>query len=156
MHTHDSREGDYTYFLHAGCTENVTVCTTIALPTCSWTSIVKTQFGYAQAPTFQRANYSFTIPNVIPTSAREVLIYATVISGLVHTDSGPADVIFSTRKGGNRYEKYLRLHAYHQDAINTNSDNMWFPMPPDRTLFVYLPASFDGKVYVDVSAIGYR
>ena len=93
---------------------------------------------------------------MIPTSAREVLIYATVKSGWVETDSHPTDVEFSTRKGGNRYEKYLRLDAYRRDAINTNSDNMWFPMPPDRTLFVYLPGVFNGDVAVDVSAIGYR
>lgn len=77
-------------------------------------------------PTAQNT-YSFNMSDSISHCAREVLIYATVESGWFSKETGPVDLAFYTVIREKTYKKYLRINSHCQDAINTNSDNMWFP-----------------------------
>ena len=91
-----------------------------------WISVPETEIG-----TFvlqEATTESFLIPNVIPDDARDVLVFASISSG--HTSRVPYDnVKIYTLRGSRRYEQYLGLRTWDQNAVNTNSDNMWFPMP---------------------------
>ena len=50
-----------------------------------------------------------------------------------------ADVTYYVEMNGKRYQHFLRVYAYPQDAFNTNSDNMWFPMPSNRMVCIDAP-----------------
>ena len=55
-----------------------------------------------------------------------------------------------------RYEKYLMVYSWSQDAISTNSDNMWFPMPPNRRVYLTVPTAHGANAGARLFAIGYR
>ncbi len=119
----------------------------------NWTSVPLTSIGTSNLR--HASTMSFTIPNVIPSSANEVLIHAGVFSG--GSNRGPYhDLKIFTQIGTNRYEKYLLVYSWNQDAINTNSDNMWFPMPPNRRVYLTVPAVHGASAGVRLFAIGYR
>ena len=124
----------------------------------NWTSVPLTSVGTLN---FQHDTApSFTIPSVIPSSAREVLIHAgvfsvTCIKGLL------LDIKVFTQIGTTRYEKYLLLNSCDQAATNTNFDNMWFPMPPNRRIYLTIPAvpapgAHGRDAGARLFAIGYR
>ena len=56
----------------------------------------------------------------------------------------------------NRYEKYLYTKTWNQKAINTNSENMWFPMPPNRLVYLTVSAPEGINTGVNLFTIGYR
>jgi hypothetical protein len=114
------------------------------------------KIGFADLTNSVPETLTYPIPGVIPSTAHEVLVYATVKAGW-NDQPFTIDLKFFTQIGGIKYEKYLPLVAYHQDAVNTNSDNMWFPMPPDRQFFLYAPATNQGSYNSCViNIIGYR
>ena len=120
----------------------------------TWTSVPLTQIGHT---TFRHSGtLSYEIPNVIPDDAKEVLIYADFQSG----SSGPRDRIshfkIFTEKGANDYAKYISLHSYGQAAWNTNSDNLWFPMPSNRRVYLNVPNVHSGNIRGRLYVIGYR
>ena len=119
----------------------------------NWTSVPLTSIGTSNIKHAQ--TLSFTIPSVIPSSAREVLVHAGVFSGT--SNRGPYhDIKVFTQIGTTRYEKYLLLYSWNQDAYNTNSDNMWFPMPPNRRVYLTVPAAHGDNAGARLFAIGYR
>jgi hypothetical protein len=119
----------------------------------TWTSVPKTNIGNSNLQ--HASTVSFTIPSVIPSTAREVLIHAGVFSG--YTNRGPDhDLKFFTQIGTTRYEKYLLVYSYPQLAYNTNSDNMWFPMPLNRRIHLAVPTAHGPDAGVRLYAIGYR
>ena len=99
---------------------------------------------------------AYDIPNVIPNSAREVLVLVSVTVG----HSGPAHrthhVKVYTEQGQRQYEKYVFLISRGQSAWNTNSENMWLPLTSGRQVFVKSSYAHTGAVEVTVDAIGYR
>jgi hypothetical protein len=98
--------------------------------------------------------YSFSIPKVIPSSAKEVLIYARMWS--VHCPKhADFDIKIYTREGHQRFEKYMFVVQWTKDA-HTSTDNMWFPMPSDRRLYVNIPYRRSNCGALWLSAIGYR
>jgi hypothetical protein len=116
------------------------------------------QIGHVEFKNHVEQTWSFAIPGVIPSTASEVLVYAVVKAGWNDETLG-VDLKFFTQIGGIKYEKYLPLVAYRQEALNTNSDNMWFPMPPNRQVFLYSPPAYEtgGQgISADISVIGYR
>ncbi len=119
-----------------------------------WTSLLKTSIGTSNLQ--HAGTLSFTIPSVvIPYSAREVLIHAGVYMGT--SSRGPQqDLKIFTQIETTRYEKYLLEFSWYQEAINTNSDNMWFPMPPNRRVYLTVPAAMGDNAGVRLFAIGYR
>ena len=119
----------------------------------NWTSIAKTQIGTSNLQ--HASTMTFTIPNIIPSSAREVLIFVGASSG--GSNRGPYhDLKVFTQIGTTKYEKYLTLYSWNQNAINTNSDNMWFPMPPNRRVYLTVPAAHGRYADARLFAIGYR
>ena len=101
------------------------------------------------------ATYQFFIPDVVPDTAREFLLYASVICGGTVRDLS-ADIIFYVENGSTRYEKFLHMYGWDQLAYNTNSDNMWFPMPSNRLVHMELPIAFPGSCWAQLFTIGYR
>ena len=121
--------------------------------TYNWTSVPKTSIGTSNLQ--HAATFSYTIPNLIPSAAKEVLVYVRVSSS--YSNQGPYhDIKIFTQIGTNMYEKYIFLSSLNQDAINTNSDNMWFPMPPNRRVYLTLPAAHGNNVNANLYVIGYR
>ena len=133
--------------------EDVCSTTSAGLSSVTWTSVTATSCGTND---LRRAGtVTFAIPSVIPSTATEVLIYAGVFSGT--SNRGPYhNLKFHTMIGSKRYEKYLLIYSWNQSAYNTNSDNMWFPMPSDRKLYLTIPAAHGANAGVRVFAIGYR
>ena len=99
--------------------------------------------------------YQHTIPSAVPDTAREILLYATVFCGLT-TPHLNSDIALYTVEGDQRFGMYLRMHGWGQSAINTNSDNIWLPMPSNHLLYVEVPATYSGICGFRISATGYR
>jgi hypothetical protein len=133
---------------------NQTTSTESYSPT-KWISVTKTQFGHS---TLQEAGtFSFTIPDVIPSTAREVLIYVAVNDGSESIRPNDDIKIFTQIKT-TKYEKYLFMVSWRTTGghANTNSDNMWFPMPPNRMVYVTVDVAHTVWLNARLLAIGYR
>ena len=114
-----------------------------------WTPVTKTVIGTS---TIRRpATTAFTIPSIIPSNASEVLIYVTFQGS---TGSRPQDLKLFMLIGSTRYEKYLMIKAF--SAENINSDNMWFPMPPNRRIYLTNSVGNGAGAEAKLYAIGYR
>ena len=61
-----------------------------------------------------------------------------------------------TEQNQKQYEKYIYVRSYGQNAWNTNSDNLWFPMTSGRQVFVESTLAHTGSIGVYLYAIGYR
>ena len=118
----------------------------------NWTSVPITKFG--DIPLTVPETFSFTIPSIIPSDAKEVLLYVGVSSG--NTIEQMQSVKIFTQIGSHTYAKYLMLYTYPQSAINANSDNMWFPMPPNRSVLLTLTDKLTYNTKAQFFAIGYR
>ena len=121
----------------------------------NWTSVSRTQIAHSQVR--QTGTLAYNIPNVIPSSAKEVLMLASIAVGR----SGPANnlhyIKIYTRQNSLQYEKYLTVYTWPNNAVSTNSDNLWFPMTTGRQVFIELPvAHTDVNSYFYLHAIGYR
>ena len=119
----------------------------------TWTSVQKTDIG---SNNLQHAGtLTYTIPSVIPSAAREVLVLANLYCGW--STRGPAqDIKIYTLQGTQRYEKYLYMYSYSDGQVNTNSDNMWFPMTTNRRIYMEVPAAHGDNCFGSLKAIGYR
>ncbi len=126
-----------------------------ALPT--WTPITKTRIVFMKL-THPGVTQSYSIPRAVPNSAKAVLIYASVQCGHTRPDTFQDITIFTEGLYGYpRYKKYLLVHSYHQKAWSFNSDNMWFPMSPNRRVYVSYPKAMkiNTGCYLSLDAIGY-
>lgn len=118
-----------------------------------WTSVTMTQIG---SSSFQSAHtVSYLIPSVIPNTANEVFVYGEFQSGRSSPDRTSHFKIY-TENNGRRYEQYILLHSFGQSAWNTNSDNLWFPMPRNRRIYMHIPNVHGGNIWGTLYAIGYR
>ena len=117
----------------------------------TWTPTNKTVI--AQTEFSEATTHQLSIPSVIPDTAREFLLYATVLCGYSHTNDLRADIIFYVEDGGTCYEKFLHMHTYRQSAYNTNSDNMWFPMPSNRLIHIEVPVVLPGNCSVGLKLL---
>lgn len=120
----------------------------------NWTSVSMIMIGYS---TLQHTGtLAYDIPSIIPSSAKEVLIFVNLRIG----DSGPSNRVhyikIYTEENSQQYEQYIIMTSYNQNAYNTNSDNMWFPMTSGRQVFVKLSNSHTGNIQLILNAIGYR
>ena len=118
-----------------------------------WTPVNRTEIGQHNLNTATTLN--FIIPSLIPNTAQAVLLYVTAHCGFSTIDMG-ADISYYVVVNGTRYEHFLHMFGYRQQAHNTNSDNMWFPMPPNRLLYVGIPQEFPRNCHTYVSVIGHR
>lgn len=119
----------------------------------NWTSVRKTWMGLVRY--HHAGTLSLTIPSVIPSSAREVLIYARSYNAYA-VRSGDMDIKVFTQIGLKQYEKYIFLTFRPQNGHSITNDNMWFPMPPNRRIYINVPSARPNSGAVYFSAIGYR
>lgn len=78
---------------------------------------------------------TYTIAETIPSTAREILVYAYVATNYVK--GGERDFKIFVRIDEQRENAfYLHAFAFAQQAWAYNSENAWLPMPADRTLRV--------------------
>jgi hypothetical protein len=119
----------------------------------TWTSISIRQIGSSTLRSVGTSSY--VIPSSIPSNAKEVLVYAEVLAGYSSPDTLARLKLF-TEEGSKRYEQYILVHTYPQNAYSINSDNMWFPLMSNRRLYMYKPRVLGGNVIARVYVIGYR
>ena len=132
------------------------IATAISSHSAMWTPVAKTVVGPADGVSLDRATtYDFQIPDVIPLTASELLVYASVKCGTANLRTF-GDIIFYVMHNGLRFEKRLYMTGYDQMAVNTNSDNMWFPMPADRFMHLEITFANPGNCLALLSTIGYR
>ena len=135
--------------------EGISAQTVLSCKSCqvNWTSVPNTLLGKSDLK--EAATYSYTIPDLIPSYAREVLIYAAANIG--DSSQGPyTSLKFFIQIGSNTYDKYLMLYSWNQVAFNSNSENMWFPMPPNRRVYLTVPEAYGHAATASISVIGYR
>ena len=100
---------------------------------------------------------TYIIPGIIPSNATEVLVF---VGANIHgySNVGPStDLKIFTQIGATKYEKYLMLYSSDQTTYFSNSENMWFPMPPNRMVYLTVPQAYGGKIaWIGFSVIGYR
>ena len=122
-------------------------------PPVNWTSTVS---SIGSTSIKSAGTLAYDIPSVIPSSAKEVLIFANVEVG----NSGPSSqqhyIKIYTQQGSQQFEKYIFVVTYPQNARSTNSDNLWFPMTTGRQVFVELGHAHTGHINLYLFAIGYR
>ena len=135
-----------------------TLCNeTMPPPPCTcpveWESLNMVQLGTINM--LSTSTQSFAIPAAVPSTAKEVLVYVYTYMGYsverdahlkIYTESSPT----------RRFEKYLAIKTYNQDAYATASDNMFFPMPSNRRVYVSLSRALTGNVSGKINVIGYR
>ena len=119
----------------------------------NWTSVPPATIGSSNLQV--AATFSYAIPKTIPSTATEVLVYVKMYSGTSSRGTSN-DVKIYTQIGKHQYEKYIFDVSWNQDAFNTNSDNMWFPMPPNRLIYLTVPTALGDHAEVQLIAIGYR
>ena len=122
-------------------------------PAVNWTSVPITRFGSSNLQ--HTGTLAYDIPSMIPSSAKEVLVFVFAQAG----NSGPNqghNIKIYTEQNQKQYEKYIYLRSYGQSAWNTNSDNLWFPMTSGRQVFVESTLAHTGSIGVYLNAIGYR
>ena len=101
------------------------------------------------------STFHFQIPDIIPHTANEFLLYASLACGSadgIRTNS----IVFYVEHDGIQFKEFLYMRSYPQSAWNTNSDNMWFPMPADRQIHVIVQGAIRGDCFVLLYTIGYR
>ena len=130
------------------------VAVNIEQSTGRWISVPRTFIGATQLP--GTGVRTFTIPNIIPSTANEVLVLVNAYWGASGPDAVSYVKIFTKKSNTERYEKYISLHTYDQSARSSNSDNMWFPMFSTREIFVTSSRALTGDVNLFLYAIGYR
>ena len=122
-------------------------------PSVTWTSVTRTRIGSTNLR--HPSTLSYSIPNVIPSTAKEVRIYISAQTG--GSDRGAYQQLkIFTQEGSARYEQYLFLQSWAQNAINSNSENMWFPMPTNRRVYLTVQTDQGPNCEAELFAIGYR
>ena len=120
----------------------------------TWTSVPLTHIG---GTNLRHPNtFSYVIPSVIPSTAKNVLVYAAMHCGTANRDVGEHIKIFTQDGSNMHYEKYLYVYTWNQSAINTNSDNMWFPMPINRRIYITVDKDAGPSCAAGVYAVGYN
>ena len=123
-------------------------------PPVNWTSVTRTRVGSTHSRS--TGTLAYGIPSVIPSSAKEVLILASATVG----NSGPSGrghyIKIYTQQDSQQFEKYIYIVTYPQNAVSTNSDNLWFPMTTGRQVFVELTYAHTDSLKFFLHAIGYR
>lgn len=99
--------------------------------------------------------YQFSIANIVPDTATQLLIYATVYSGNTYGPTVFTDVSVFVYIDGKRLSQHLYITGYHQEAYSSNTDNMWFPVPSDKLVYVQVPVGVPGFAGFTLDAIGY-
>ena len=99
--------------------------------------------------------FVYSIADIVPDTATQFLVHATTYCGNTRDPTVFVDIPIYVTVDGRRLSQYLFIIGYPQDAYNTNTDNMWFPVPFDKTINVEIPRSVPGICEFKLTAIGY-
>ena len=99
--------------------------------------------------------HQFSIANIVPDTATQFLIYATVYSGNTYGPSVFIDVSVFVYVDEKRLAQHLYVTGYQQEAYSSNTDNMWFPVPSNKLIYVQVPVGVPGYAWFTLHAIGY-
>ena len=127
-------------------------CSCQADPT--WTSIPGPIVEFGRSHLISAGTTSFVIPSSIPDGAKEVLVFAEII-----TWDGPSTTSrlkLYTEEGSKRYQQYILVRTSSTSGRGANSDNMWFPLMRNRRLYLENPTAHSTGVRIKLYAIGYR
>ena len=97
--------------------------------------------------------------NLIPADAKEVLLHTSVAAGSSLPHGGSFWLGIYIKEGQTTYRKTSRLTTCKQDAWSNNTENMWFPMPTDRCVYLEVQrrsGPLERNVRCNISVIGYR
>ena len=89
---------------------------------------------------------------VVPSTAKEVLVYVYIRTGYVVSGSGTVQIYTTTAN-------VLKLHVYtyHQSAVSYNSDNIWLPIGEGRVVYgKYTGSAITKNSYAGFQIVGYR
>lgn len=96
------------------------------------------------------------IPEIVPDTAREILVYSYVATSYVKGGSHSFK-IFVKASASNEAAFYLYSIANTQQGWSYNSDNVWLPMPEDREIRVETDGEpLFGKWESGIRIIAYR
>ena len=119
-----------------------------------WTPLAKTRLGSVNVQT--TGTQAFHVPATVPTTANEVLLFVDVLVGYTSPSAHSHVKIYTIHKGIH-YAKYVALYTYLQNALSTNSDNMWLPLFASRTIYVKVPNRYNPRnMFLTIDIIGYR
>lgn len=97
----------------------------------------------------------FSLPDDLPKNTREILLFVFVDIGW-SKPKGLSFIKVFTKVDGVHHSHYIAMHIYDQNALSTNSNNVWLPMGSDRKVYVEIlikgKYGIEGSVYL----IGYR
>lgn len=119
-----------------------------------WTSIPIQRIGGSNLRGI--GTISFVIPSNIPNESKEVQVYIEATTGGSGPTAGFSRLTLYTEEDETRYSQYIYVLTWHNSALNTNSDNMWFPLTKNRRLYLHIPKVHSGHVDINVYVIGYR
>ena len=141
-------------FYQAFCT---VVCLHIqaTLPAAAWNPLPLTTDRPLGHITFEKAVYDFDLPEDLPRSAREILLFIFVDIGWSKPNRRISLKVF-TQVDGRHQAHYMSLHTYEQHSFSTNSDNIWLPVGSDRKVYVDVPHTCERGLEGCVCLIGYR
>ena len=120
----------------------------------TWKSVPITSIGNTEF--HSRGTLSYEIPSIIPDEAMEVLIYVYFYK---RSSSGWLShfKIHTEGDNGEEYSKYISLSPFsHSYSHSSNTDNLWFPMPRSRRIFLNVPYALSNSIGGYLYAIGYR
>ena len=130
-----------------------TLCAS-ATPT-NWTSVTRTKIGNSSLS--DTGSKAFDIPDIIPSNAKEILALVVVQVGNTDPQGRSQFIKIYTQQDSERYEKYVYIVAYRQNALVTNTENLWFPLTSNRLIYLDVSYVYTGSVnFVSLEAIGYR
>lgn len=120
-----------------------------------------THLGGFSAGTPQGCTYQFQLPvNLIPGDAKEILLHVAVCVGSSLPNPSQSYWLgVYVKDGETKYSKASRLTTAKQNAFNDNSENMWFPMPADRSVYLEVAKRerpIERNAKCNVYVIGYR
>lgn len=117
----------------------------------------------ATTTTYLAESYSHDVPNSIPLTAKEILVFAWIAKGSNSpaSNDAPVHVSIYTQDSSQSYIQKLVITNNRQavtsgnQAWTFNSDNMWFPLTSERKIHVTLPSILEGA-QSGMEIIGYR
>ncbi len=122
----------------------------------TWTSIPKQRFATNYLR--QVGTYSYVLPSAIPSNANNIQMFVFAGLGPSNTAAWAQEsliTIYTLDGSDKHYNNYMSVMAW-RDTWRVQTENMWFPMPANRRIFIKVGTAINigGGFYID--AIGYN
>lgn len=120
----------------------------------NWTAVTLTHLGTSDL--MEVNTLAFDIPSIIPSSAGEFLVFCSIYIGNTGQQGPYQNLAIFTEINNARYYKYLAVYPWNADDYSFASDNMWFPMPTNREVFITVTATCGRHANFNCFVTGYR